>query len=77
VDCTEFIGEKSHKAKGKRLSNYTIKSVNWLESLPHENDDFTADNAVETDNYPSLPHLQLDSELGVAHDGKLVQGELF
>ncbi|MDR1950703.1 MAG: hypothetical protein LBP96_00555, partial [Bacteroidales bacterium] len=70
VDCTEFIGEKSHKAKGKRLSNYAIKSVNWLESLPHENDDVsTSLNDRET--------LQFDSELGVTHDGKAVQGELF
>ena len=75
VDCVEFIGEKSHKAKGKRLSNYVIKSVNWLEPLPHENEtDETADNTTETNSHPSL---QLDSELGVQQDGKPVQGELF
>ncbi|MDR0437571.1 MAG: DNA gyrase/topoisomerase IV subunit A, partial [Bacteroidales bacterium] len=71
VDCTEFISEKSHKAKGKRLSNYVIKSVNWLEPQPHENEtDETSDEPTETD-------LQLDSELGIEHDGKMVQGELF
>ncbi|MCL2416595.1 MAG: DNA gyrase/topoisomerase IV subunit A [Bacteroidales bacterium] len=69
VDCVEFIGEKSHKAKGKRLSNHAIKSVNWLESQPHENDEMTAESA-END-------VQLDSELGVTHDGEAVQGELF
>lgn len=29
----EFIGVKSFKAKGKRLSNYAIKKINWLEPL--------------------------------------------
>ncbi|MDR1951350.1 MAG: DNA gyrase/topoisomerase IV subunit A [Bacteroidales bacterium] len=70
VDCAEFIGEKSHKAKGKRLSNYIIKSVNWMESLPHENDETIDEPSEEND-------IQLDSELGVAHDRKPVQGELF
>jgi len=69
VDCVEFIGEKSHKAKGKRLSNHAIKSVNWLESQSTEHDEPTED-VLEND-------VQLDSELGVTHDGEAVQGELF
>ncbi|MCL2413137.1 MAG: DNA gyrase/topoisomerase IV subunit A [Bacteroidales bacterium] len=73
VDCVEFIGEKSHKAKGKRLSNHAIKSINWLESQPHENDEIV----VETTTEVSENDLQLDSELSIDHDGKLVQGELF
>ncbi len=36
IDCAEFIAEKSYKAKGKRLSNYIIKTVVWLDSLPFE-----------------------------------------
>jgi hypothetical protein len=28
-----FIGVKSYKAKGKRLSNFVIKKVTWLEPL--------------------------------------------
>jgi len=74
VDCVEFISEKSHKAKGKRLSNHAIKSVNWLESQPHENDEIIIEEATAE---ISENDLQLDSELGIDHDGKLVQGELF
>jgi topoisomerase-4 subunit A len=73
VDCTEFIGEKSHKAKGKRLSNYVIKSVNWLESQPHdyeEETDETIDEISENDFQP-------DSESDVVRGKKPVQGELF
>jgi topoisomerase-4 subunit A len=70
VDCAEFIGEKSHKAKGKRLSNYMIKSVNWKEALPYE------DETTE-DDMPEETEVQLDSELGVVQDGEMVQGELF
>jgi topoisomerase-4 subunit A len=72
VDCVEFIAEKSHKAKGKRLSNHIIKFVNWLEPLPYEAsaDSETPDEILDED-------LLLDSELGVARDGDVVQGELF
>ena len=31
IDAEEFIGEKSFKAKGKRLSNFEIESVTELE----------------------------------------------
>ncbi|MFH1937739.1 MAG: DNA gyrase/topoisomerase IV subunit A, partial [Bacteroidota bacterium] len=31
IDVAEFIGIKSYKAKGKRLTNYPVKKLNWLE----------------------------------------------
>lgn len=42
VDAEEFIGVKSFKAKGKRISNFTIESINQLEprvveEAPQEN----------------------------------------
>ncbi len=37
VVAEEFIGVKSYKAKGKRLSNFAIKKINWLEPLEPEN----------------------------------------
>ncbi len=38
IDAEEFIGAKSFKAKGKRISNYTIESVTEIEprELPQE-----------------------------------------
>ena len=38
VDAAEFIGVKGFKAKGKRLSNYAIKKVEWLEPLQEDPD---------------------------------------
>lgn len=38
VDVAEFIGVKGFKAKGKRLSNYFIKKVEWLEPLQPDPD---------------------------------------
>ena len=36
VNVEEFIGIKGYKAKGKRLSNFVIKKLKWLEPLPYE-----------------------------------------
>jgi topoisomerase-4 subunit A len=36
INVDEFIGVKSYKAKGKRISNFSIKKISWLESLPYE-----------------------------------------
>ncbi|MBQ8773882.1 MAG: hypothetical protein IJZ17_05360 [Muribaculaceae bacterium] len=33
IDSSEFIGVKSHKAKGKRLSNYVVDSIVEIEPL--------------------------------------------
>lgn len=36
IKLDEFIGVKSYKAKGKRISNYAIKKLKWLEPEPYE-----------------------------------------
>lgn len=36
VIADEFIGVKSHKAKGKRLSKFAVKKVEWLDSSADE-----------------------------------------
>lgn len=36
VDTDEFIGVKSHRAKGKRLSNLSLAAVQWLEPIIKE-----------------------------------------
>ena len=36
IDVEAFIGIKSYKAKGKRLSTFAVKKVRWLEPLPYE-----------------------------------------
>ncbi len=41
IDVAEFIAIKSYRAKGKRLANTKIKSVQWLEPLVREEDALT------------------------------------
>ena len=40
IDADEFIGTKSFKAKGKRISNYTIESVTEIEPREVPQDEF-------------------------------------
>ncbi len=49
----DFIGVKSYKAKGKRLSTHAIKKVTWLESLesiPVKNDEVDDEADDDTNN---------------------------
>ncbi len=50
VDVAEFIGVKSHRAKGKRLTTYEVAGLRFLEPEPDDNipdgeDGFEADGA--------------------------------
>jgi topoisomerase-4 subunit A len=36
IDVAAFIGVKSYRAKGKRLSEYPIEKIRWLEPFPYE-----------------------------------------
>lgn len=59
VDVDEFIGVKSHKAKGKRLSIYEISQINELEPTvvdeePEEQPDEEAKNDIEIPNLEDL-----------------------
>ena len=66
VDAESFIGVKSHRAKGKRLSNLTLEEVIWLEPLQKEapaNDD----TATETG--------ESDAQGGVSADGSVMGAE--
>ena len=53
LNVEEFIGIKSYKAKGKRLSTREIDSYTWLEpimpEIPEEAEEPTADDVPETD----------------------------
>ncbi len=48
INMDEFIGIKSYKAKGKRLTNEKIKSLNWAEPLDYEYPPLEDDEQSET-----------------------------
>ena len=66
VDAESFIGVKSHRAKGKRLSNLTLEEVIWLEPLQKEapaNDDTATESGVS------------DAQGGGSADGSVMGAE--
>lgn len=71
IDAEEFIGVKGFKAKGKRISNYTIDSITELEPLrfPEEKqeDTLTIESIEEEDEVSQITEPKI----------KVVQGELF
>ncbi len=51
INATDFIAVKSFRAKGKRISNFAIKTINTLEPLPCETEksDVVDDTDLHTD----------------------------
>lgn len=70
IDMDEFIGIKSYKAKGKRLTNEKIKSLSWAEPLeyeypPLEEDAESAEEAEENtvaESAPDTPEAKDNNE---------------
>ncbi len=48
IDAAEFIGEKSYKARGKRLTTFEVKEIREVEPLVKESEsEETGENEVE------------------------------
>lgn len=64
IDVDEFIAIKSHRAKGKRLSNYQIKSLTFIEPEQPIVDDEPMDEDIEDEiANPVSPDVEsLDAE---------------
>ena len=68
IDVEQFVGDKSYKARGKRISNYEVARIERLEPLrlpPEELSDATTDNNEgEEQNYDriSTPRLIYDKD---------------
>lgn len=81
IDAEEFIAVKSFKAKGKRLSTYTIESVEELEPLrfppEEEKSSFETDNADGAENDPAYNDDAPGEAAPERHSPVVVQGDLF
>lgn len=67
ISGEDFIGIKSFKAKGKRISNFVIKKIEWLNPLPYEPvaiDEETPDKIIDNspDDNASVPHQEDEVE---------------
>ncbi len=64
IDVNEFIGVKSYKAKGKRLSNLIIKGINWLGPLPYEEPEEEPAEEVEEEQPENAIEIDDSDEAG-------------
>ena len=69
IDAKEFIGTKSFKAKGKRITNYTIASIEELEpleeetELPENTEDTEIIEEIDTEKEENLENDRSDDEV--------------
>ena len=68
IEVAEYIGVKSYKARGKRLSNYEVKVIEQLEPLipdrePEEDVQETPDSGVLTESVDSDSELEPKTDL--------------
>jgi topoisomerase-4 subunit A len=93
VPLADFIGVKSYRAKGKRLTTKEVKKVSWLSPLPYtppqdveqppsDEEEQAQDNATATQNQPASDDEKTDPEDDTspednASDGDDIQLELF
>ena len=64
LDVEDFIAVKGPKAKGKRLSNFAIKKVSWLQPLPYSPPRHDQEEAVE--GAPGGPIEETAEETNIA-----------
>lgn len=62
IQVADFISVKGWKAKGKRLSNYAIRSVQWEEPLPYEDEETTESGEDTAEDAQWATDLQFDDK---------------
>jgi topoisomerase-4 subunit A len=66
VDVDSFIGVKSHRAKGKRITTYQVESLTFIEPEPAEVPDATdedvADDILDVD-LDSVGEVDVESDV--------------
>ncbi len=63
VEVADFIGIKSHKARGKRLTNYEVENIQELEPVIQDEDDVNdADEETGADDVPFEIERPADEE---------------
>lgn len=65
IDVEEFIGVKSHKAKGKRITTFAVDSFNWLAPLKPDPEPEPEPDPLTSDLQPPASDLP-DDRMGFA-----------
>ena len=59
IEVEDFIGVKSHKAKGKRITTFAVDCFNWLSPLKPDPEPSVADDAIADTDTSSLPNERM------------------
>lgn len=71
VEINEFIAEKSHKAKGKRLTSYGVKNLELIEPdmpEPEDEEDTNLENSDEQSDIQSQEAAEIDEHSDSQND---------
>lgn len=60
IEVAEFIGIKSYKAKGKRLSNFEVKNIKEIEPVVKDEDEKQADEDIQPENQADDIPFEID-----------------
>ena len=59
IEVEDFIGVKSHKAKGKRITTFAVDRFNWLSPLKPDPEPSVVDDAIADTDTSSLPNERM------------------
>ena len=59
IEVEDFIGVKSHKAKGKRITTFAVDRFNWLSPLKPDPEPSAVDDAIADTDTSSLPNERM------------------
>jgi topoisomerase-4 subunit A len=74
VEVADFIGIKSYKARGKRLSNYEVKNIQELEPVIQDEDDLPG---IDTDVEPDADDVPFEIDRPANEEEDTNQMKLF
>lgn len=63
IDAEEFIGIKSYKAKGKRITTFTVENINELEPIRFPEEDEPSEEENEEPIVEDPDHGKSDSDI--------------
>lgn len=79
IDVAEFIGIKSHRAKGKRITTFDVKKIKFIEPLtpPEKPTSESAGNELQSNGEEPIEAKEVDFTIEVAQDDDDKQLNLF
>ncbi|MDR1543391.1 MAG: DNA gyrase/topoisomerase IV subunit A [Prevotellaceae bacterium] len=75
IDVEQFIGEKSYKAKGKRISTYEIASITEVEPVPHPELDILDEEIDENFEENEVAENENKNETEIVETAQVIENQ--